>query len=124
MDDKEILRTDILSTVDYYIENIKRQRKIMLGVSISAVLMAPFAIGLSLYLLSHPTFFFLLETENDFGDFLSILLSGIILVSIIWLITGIRQYKTLDRWNKRYDDYIKRKHELDDSISSEYNLDK
>ena len=96
----------------------------MLGVSISALILAPFAVGLSVYLLMHPTFFYLLETENEFGLFLGILLGGIIIISGIWLYTGIRQYYSLSSWNKRYCGYLNKKKELDDSISDEYQLSK
>ena len=95
----------------------------MLGVSVSALVLAPFAIGLSIYLMSHPTFFYLLDTKDEFGVFLSILLGGIIVISGIWLYTGIRQYVSLSSWNKRYSNYIQKKEELDNSISREYNLD-
>lgn len=116
-------RSDILTTVDYIIEKIQEVRKIMLGVSISALVLAPFAIGLSIYLISHPKFFVILETENEFGLFLSILLGGIIVISGIWLVTGIKQYYSLNSWNKRYCGYISKKEQLDDSITKEYNLD-
>lgn len=116
--------SDILGTIDYIIDRVQNLRKIMIGVSISAVILAPFAIGLSVYLLTHPSFFYVLEIENDFGLFLSILLGGIIVISGIWLYTGIRQYTSLSLWNKRYCGYLNKKKELDDSISKDYQLDK
>ena len=119
----EYSSSDILGTIDYIIEKIQDLKKIMLGVSVSALVLAPFAIGLSIYLMSHPTFFYLLDTKDEFGVFLSILLGGIIIISGIWLYTGIRQYLSLSSWNKRYSNYIKKKEELDSSILREYNLD-
>ena len=119
----EYSSSDILGTIDYIIEKIQDLKKIMLGVSVSALVLAPFAIGLSIYLMSHPTFFYLLDTKDEFGVFLSILLGGIIVISGIWLYTGIRQYVSLSSWNKRYSNYIQKKEELDNSISREYNLD-
>jgi hypothetical protein len=118
----EYTSSDILGTVDYIIEKIQSLRKVMLGVSISALILAPFAVGLSVYLLTHPTFFYLLEIENEFGSFLGILLAGIIIISGIWLYTGVRQYNSLSAWNKRYCGYLNKKKELDDSISNEYQL--
>ena len=119
----EYSSSDILGTIDYIIEKIQDLKKVMLGVSVSALVLAPFAIGLSIYLMSHPTFFYLLDTKDEFGVFLSILLGGIIVISGIWLYTGIRQYVSLSSWNKRYSNYIQKKEELDNSISREYNLD-
>ncbi|MFB5631626.1 MAG: hypothetical protein ACE5RN_08580 [Nitrosopumilaceae archaeon] len=121
---EEYTNSDILGTVDSIIEKIQNQRKIMLGVSISALILAPFAVGLSIYLLMHPTFFYLLETEDEFGLFLGILLGGIIIISGIWLYTGIRQYNSLSSWNKRYCGYLNKKKVLDDSISNEFQLSK
>jgi NADH:ubiquinone oxidoreductase subunit 5 (subunit L)/multisubunit Na+/H+ antiporter MnhA subunit len=112
-----------LGTIDYIIEKIQSLRKIMLGVSMSALILAPFAIGMSIYLMTHPTFFNMLESKDDFGVYLSILLGGIIVISVIWLFTGIRQYLSLSAWDKRYRSYIHKKEELDSSISKEYNLD-
>ena len=123
LSENEASRSDILSTVDYIIEKIQELRKIMIGVSISAVILAPLAIGLSVYLLTHPLFFKILEQKDEFGLFLSILLGSIIVISGIWLYTGIRQYSTLSPWNKRYGEYVKKKNELDSSLTSQYKLD-
>lgn len=119
----EYSNSDILGTIDYIIEKIQSLRKVMLGVSISALILAPFAIGLSIYLMTHPTFYVMLENKDDFGIFLSILLGGIIVISGVWLFTGLRQYISLSSWDKRYSRYIHKKEELDSSISKEYNLD-
>lgn len=116
-------RVDIVSTVDNFIEKIQDLRKVMLGVSISAVILAPFAIGLATYLLTHPAFYDILEERDEFGAFLGIMLGGIIGISGIWLITGIRQYKSLNNWNHRYCGYLKKKQDLDSKIISEYHLD-
>ena len=119
----EYSNSDILGTIDYIIEKIQNQRKIMLGVSISAVALAPFALALTVYLASHPRFFDILEDKDEFGVILSILLAGILVISGIWLYTGIRQYISLSSWNKRYSGYRNKKEELDRSISKEYHLD-
>ena len=118
----EYSNADILGTLDYIIEKIQNLRKIMVGVSISAVVLAPFAMALTLYLATHPKFFDILEDKDEFGVFLSILLAGIVIISGIWLYTGIRQYSSLSSWNRRYSGYLNKKEELDKSISKEYNL--
>ena len=123
MSENEASRSNILSTVDYVIEKTQELRKIMVGVSISALVLAPLAIGLSVYLLTHPSFFKILEQKDEFGLFLSILLGSIIVISGIWLYTGLRQYLSLSPWNKRYSEYLKKKNELDSSLTSQYKLD-
>ena len=95
----------------------------MLGVSISALILAPFAIGISIYLFTHPSFFIILEEQDEFGDFLAVMLAGIIVISGIWLYTGVRQYKSLSNWNHRYRNYLKKKQDLDSQIVHEYHLD-
>jgi hypothetical protein len=117
-----ISRHNILSLVDSFIEQIFQIRKILRGVSISAMILAPLAIVLSIYLLLRPSFFAVLEIENEFGLILGILLGAVIIISSIWLVTGIRQYRLVDSWNKRYDEYVKDKEEIDRKIASQYGL--
>ena len=113
-------RYRILSLIDNFIEQIFQIRKTLLGVSISALILAPIAIGLSVFLLQHPSFFAILDIENEFGDVLAVLLGTIIIISSIWLVAGIRQYRLISSWKKRYGDYIIEKQEMDRKIASQY----
>ena len=116
-------RNDILSSMDSFIEKIQRMKGLMLGVSISALILAPFAIGISVYLLTHPKFLHLVENETEFALMLILFLTIVLVTSGIWLVAGIQQFRSLSSWNKRYCDYLKKREDLDESISSEYNLD-
>jgi hypothetical protein len=116
-------RYRILSLIDIFIEQIFHIRKTLLGVSISAIIMAPIAIGLSVFLLRHPSFFAVLEIENEFGVVLGVLLGAIIIVSSIWLVVGLRQYRLIGSWNKRYGNYVREKQEMDNMIASQYSED-
>jgi hypothetical protein len=113
-------RYRILSLIDIFIEQIFQIRKTLLGVSISALVLSPIAIGLSVFLLQHPSFFAILDIENEFGDVLAALLGAIIVISSIWLVAGIKQYRLIGSWNKRYRDYIREKQEMDRKIASQY----
>lgn len=115
-------RENILSLMDSFIEQITSIRKTLLGVSISALILAPFAIGLSVYLIIHPSFFAILEIENEFGSVLSVLLGAVLIISSIWLVSGIRQYKSISSWSKRYNEYKKEKEDLDRKIALQYGL--
>jgi hypothetical protein len=115
-------RSDILSLLDDFIEQINQIRRTLFGVSISALLLSPLAIILSIYLIVHPSFFAILEIENEFGLVLSVLLSAVILISSIWLIIGIRQYLSLSSWNSRYKEYNEQKQKIDKMIESKYGL--
>ena len=116
-------RYGILGLIDTFIDQIFHIRKTLLVVSISAIIMAPIAIALSIYLLRHPSFFAILDMENEFGVVLGVLLTAIIIISSIWLIVGVRQYRLIDSWNKRYGDYITDKQKRDRIIASQYNED-
>ena len=61
-----------------------------------------------------------INIENEFGDVLAVLLGTIIIISSIWLVTGIRQYRLIGSWNKRYGEYIREKQEMDRKIASQY----
>src|ERR671932_985004 len=116
-------RYRILSLIETFIDQIFHIRKTLLGVSISAVIMAPIAIGLSVYLLRHPSFLAVLEIENEFGVVLGVLLGAILIISSVWLVVGIRQYRLIGSWNKRYGNYIREKQEIDRTIASQYGED-
>ena len=116
-------RHDILSLLDNFIEQIHQIRNTLLGVSVSALVLSPLAIALSIYLMLHPSFFAILEIENEFGLVLSVLLAAVIIISSIWFITGIRQYRSLSSWNNRYKEYIEEKQKLDKMIESQYGSD-
>lgn len=115
-------RENILSLMDSFIEQITSIRKTLLGVSISALILAPFAIGLSVYLIIHPSFFAILEIENEFGLVLSILIGAVLIISSVWLASGIRQYKSISSWSNRYEDYKKEKEDMDRKVASQYGL--
>lgn len=114
---------DILSSMDIFIEKIQHLRGLMLGVSLSALILAPFAIGISSYLITHPKFFHLVENENEFGMLLIVLLVVVLVTSGIWLVTGLQQFRSLNSWNRRYCNYLKKREELDKDISSKFHLD-
>jgi hypothetical protein len=116
-------RQNVISLMDNFIEQLLRARKTLalaFTLSISSILLTPLAIGISIFLLLHPSFFVILEKEDGFGIFLSILLIGIIIVSSTWLVTGIKQYRSIRSWNKKYDTFLKKREEIDRNILSEY----
>ena len=123
---KNISAQNVIRLIDSFIEQMRQTRKTMalaLSLSISSIVLAPVAIGLSIFLLQHPSFFAILERENEFGLVLVGLLLGTIILSSIWCVAGIKQYRSISSWNKKYTMYSKKKEELDSSIASEYGLD-
>jgi hypothetical protein len=125
-DIEKISPRNVVSLIDSYIEQMRQTRKTLaltLSLSIVSIIIAPVAIGLSIFLLQHPSFFAVLEKEYEFGFVLSGLLVAVIIVSTIWFVVGIKQYRSISSWNKKYSIYSKKKEELDRSIASEYGLD-
>ena len=112
--------TDILNLVDGFIDQISKIRTVLRGVSISALILAPIAIALSIFLLTHSSFFTILENEDEFGLVLLILLGSVIAIASVWIVAGLRQYRMISTWNKRYNDYIVNKEEIQRTIASEF----
>lgn len=116
-------RLSIVEVIEGFINKINQIQRTLVGISISALILAPMAIGLSIYLITHPHFFFIMEEYDEFGLFLAISLGVIIAVSVTWLALGIRQYIMLKSWNTKYSNYIQKKEQVDNRISSEFKLD-
>jgi len=122
-DSSTTARENLLTLMDTFIQQILNIRKTLLGVSVSALILAPIAIGLSVYLIRHPSFFAILEIENEFGTVLSILLGSVIIISSIWLYAGIKQYRKIGSWNSRYNAYMNEKKEINRKISAQFGLE-
>ena len=116
-------RANLLTLMDTFIQQILNIRTRLLRVSISALILAPIAIGLSVYLIRHPSFFAILEIENEFGTALSVLLVSVIVISCVWLYAGIKQYKKIGSWSSRYKAYLNEKSEINRKISSQFGLE-
>jgi hypothetical protein len=119
-----VSRSNVLSIIDNFIEQILQIRKTLFGVFLSALILAPLAIGLSVFLLRHPSFLAVLDIENEFGIVLGMLLFAVIIISSIWLLVGIKQYLSINKWNQRYREYTREKQEVDRNIGTKYGLDK
>ncbi|MDP9287166.1 MAG: hypothetical protein M3P08_03090 [Thermoproteota archaeon] len=123
---KNISPQNVIRLIDGFIEQMRQTRKTLalaLSLSISSIVVAPVAIGLSIFLLQHPSFFAILERANEFGLVLIVFLIGVIILSLVCLVVGIKQYRSINSWNKKYSVYSKKKEELDRNIASEYDLD-
>jgi hypothetical protein len=117
-------RQDTLGLFDNFIEHMQQIRRILLGMSVSAIVIAPLSIALSIYVLLHPSFFAVLEMQSEFGLVLCIFLGSVITISGIWFFTGIKQYRSIAAlWQSRYNEYVKEKNKIDKEIASRFGLD-
>jgi hypothetical protein len=115
---------NILNLADSFIEQMLKIKNMLRAMSISGLILAAFAMGLTLYLVNHASFFNVLQSENEFGFMLSILLASIFGISSVWIITAIRQYNFVNSWNERYHFFIVRKEEIDKKIATGLALDR
>lgn len=116
----DVNKNNILTLMDNFIEQIFQIRRTLLGVSICALILSPIAIGLSIFLIRHPSFFSILEIQNEFGAILGFLLVAMISISSIWLITGTREYRKIGSWSKRYKEFMSEKEQIDRKLASKY----
>jgi hypothetical protein len=113
-------RTDILKMVDGFIEQISKIRTTLKCVSLSALILAPLALALSIYIIQHPSFLVLMDNRDEFGIVLVTLLICVIGISSIWIFVGIRQYRLVDSWSRRYEEYLRGKEKIDSEIASNF----
>jgi hypothetical protein len=116
-------RNNIIYLLDSFIEQINKLRNFLIGVSVSSIILAPIAISLVLYLVTHPSFLKVLEAESEFGFGLVVLLSAVIIISSILFVTGIIQYRQIGSWHKKYESYRKEKDEVEQYISNKFKFD-
>jgi len=116
-------RNNILFMIDSFIEQITKIRRFFIGVSISSIILTPIAISLVLYLLTHQSFFKIVEAEREFGFGLVVLLTSVIIISSIIFVTGILQYKQISIWHKKYELYKKEKDAVEQYITNKFKFD-
>ncbi len=118
-----VARNNILTMIDSFIEQITKIRRFFIGVSISSIILTPIAISLVLYLLTHQSFFKIVEAEREFGFGLVVLLTSVIIISSIIFVTGILQYKQISLWHKKYELYKKEKDAVEQYITNKFKFD-
>jgi len=116
-------RNNILIMIDSFIEQITKIRRFFIGVSISSIILTPIAISLVLYLLTHQSFFKIVEAEREFGFGLVVLLTSVIIISSIIFVTGILQYKQISLWHKKYELYKKERDAVEQYITNKFKFD-
>ena len=116
-------RQNVLEIMDGFIESMTKMRKIFVGFSASALFLAPIAIALVIYLIFHPLFFSVLVNYGDFGVFLSVLLGSVIIISGIWFVLGLRQYRIISSLNKRHNQYTRMKEDMEKVFASQFEIE-
>jgi hypothetical protein len=120
---QDTARRNILDQMDEFIERINGIRRALLGMSLSAIVLAPVSMSLSIYLVLHPSFYNMLDSEDEFGYVLAVFLGIVMAISMAWLVNGIRQHRSIGSWNKRYREYLEEKDKIDQKIAANYGLE-
>jgi hypothetical protein len=116
---------NVIRLIDGFIEQMRQTRKTMalaLSLSITSIVVAPVSIGLSISLLQHPSSLLFLKEKMNFTR--SCCFSNWSYYTVFSMFGGgIKQYRSINSWNKKYSVYSKKKEELDRNIATEYDLD-
>jgi len=115
-------REGLIELLDDFISQVLHIRKTLFTVSLSAILLAPVSIALCIYLFVHPSFFKILDAKDDFGEILTVLLVSVITVSTTWLAVGIKQYNSINSWNKKYIEYQQAQSKTQKRLEEEFGL--
>jgi hypothetical protein len=121
-DNQDNRRKGLMELLDDFIDQVLFIRRTLFTVSLSAILLAPVSIALCIYLFVHPSFFKVLDATDDFGEILTVLLVSVIGASAIWLAVGIKQYNSINSWNKKYVEYQQAQRQMEKKLEEEFGL--
>jgi hypothetical protein len=113
-----ISRKNVLSLIDSYINQMLAIKRFLLLVFISGVILAPISITLSIYILIHPSFDEVLDSQDNFGEIIEGLLTAVFIGSSLWFVVSIKHYLSIGAWNKTYKQYLLEHAEMERRISS------
>lgn len=112
-------RNDVLNLLNELIGRVNNVKRVYVGTTFSAIILAPLSISLSTYLVFHPSFYRLLDSEEGFGYVLAGFLGFLVSLSSTWLVAGLRQYQTLKKWNRKYDNYLASRITFEKSVAAQ-----
>jgi hypothetical protein len=111
----------LLELIDRLILHINSERtwfNILIATSIFA---APISIIFTFYLLLHRKLIaYIFIRDPRLGVLATAYYAIIIIVSLLWLIVGIKEYKFLSKWNRRFRKYFSLKEQLDRELRKEF----
>lgn len=115
-------RFGVLAMLDDFIYQVLAIRKLLFILFISSIVLAPVSIVLSIYIFTHPSFDGILDAQDNFGEILEALLASIFVSSSIWMVIGIKEYRSIGSWNKRFDEFMGAQKEAERRIMLKYGL--
>lgn len=119
-EEKSEERISLLKTIDDLIFHMNDARMLFVILSISSLIIAPIAIIMAIVFMGHPAFLlFLLRQNLFFGLMFLIYIIFVVILSLIWLYVGLKEYRFLSRWNERFKKYMSLKERVDRELQKE-----
>ncbi len=107
----------LLETLDELIFQMNNARSIFVVLGISSIILAPIAIVVAAFFLVHHLFLrTLIIREPLVGILFPIYLVFTVIMSAIWLIVGLREYRFLSKWNQRFRSFLSLKERIDKEL--------
>jgi hypothetical protein len=111
----------LLELIDRLILHINSERTWFNLLIATSIFTAPISIIFTLYLLFHRKLIvFIFMRDPRLGVLAIAYYFIIIVVSLLWLIVGIKEYKFLSKWNSRFRKYFSLKEQLDKELRKEF----
>lgn len=113
-------RASLLETIDDLVFHMNDARMLFVILSISSLIIAPIAIVIAIVFIAHPLFLpFLLHKNPFFGVIFFIYIIFVVVLSLVWLYVGLKEYRFLSKWNERFKKYISLKERIDRELQRE-----
>ena len=113
-------RTSLLETIDDLIFHMNDPRMLFVILTISSLIIAPIAIIMAIVLMGHPFFLpLILSKSRFFGLIFLFYIIFVVILSLIWLYVGLKEYRFLSRWNERFKKYMSLKERIDRELQKE-----
>jgi hypothetical protein len=117
-DDDNRSKENIFQIMDEIIAQLNRTKKMFIIMILTLMIIPPIAFAVTFALLGPPFPFHDRQSPDNFGPPPQIAVARIvpILVSIVWLGIGIRQWFVLSKWSKKYERYKELQKKIDEKL--------
>jgi hypothetical protein len=124
-DDDNRSKENIFEIMDGIIAQLNRTKKMFIIMILTLMIIPPIAFAVTFALLGPPFPFHDGQSPDRFGPPPQIAVARIIpiLVSIVWLGIGIRQWFVLSKWSKKYERYKQLQKKIDEKLADYDNND-
>jgi len=112
----------LLELVDDLIHHVNMERTWFNFLTMSTIIIVPITVFLSAFIILHPRFLRLVILRLPaVAGVLAFFIIANLVVSVIWLVFGLKEYSFISRWNTRFKKYNKLKKLLDEELKHEFN---